>query len=283
MDWNDLRYLTAVYRAGSLTGAARALGVSVQTAGRRIAALENALGTLLFVRHAAGYVPTSDCVELIEDAYRIEEAVGHLQANAGGRSGTVRGIVRIAAPETIATHFLLPGLASLLRAHQDLKLEFVTGVGHVGIARGEADLAVRLVPPERGALTVRRLGVMSHGLYAASNADADLSAARLIGWTAEHDLPASRWLRRLTGREPDVRLNSLQGQVAAIAAGIGIGIIPSFLSKNLRRLPTELIMEEPLWLVGHAAIDVPTRVRIVRDALVNLFTKAADELGSGST
>lgn len=191
--------------------------------------------------------------------------------------------MRIAAPETIATHLLLPGLASLLSAHQDLELEFVTGVGHVGIARGEADLAVRLVPPERGALTVRRLGVMSHGLYAASNTDADLSAARLIGWTAEHDLPASRWLRRLTGREPDVRLNSLQGQVAAIAAGIGVGIIPSFLSKNLRRLPTELIMEEPLWLVGHAAIDIPTRVRIVRDALVNLFTKAADELGSGST
>ncbi len=278
MDWNDLRFFTAIHGTGSLTGAARLLGVSVQTVGRRIAALEEALGTTLFIRHSSGYLPTPDAEALIADAERVEEAVAAFRASAGGKGGGIRGVVRLAAPETIATHLLLPAMGPLLERHPQLELELLTGIAPVGIARGEADLALRLVAPERGALTVRRVGTMRHGLYAASSLQADLATSRLVGWTAAHDLPATRWLRRLTGRETEIRLNSMDAHRAAIAAGLGIGILPCFLGEGLVRLPVDLVMEEPLWLVGHATAEMPPRVRLVNEEIVSILAACAGRL-----
>lgn len=271
MDWNDLRYFAAIHRTGSLTAAARMLGVSVQTVGRRIAALEDATGVTLFVRHASGYVATPDADVLMLEAERVEEAVAGFRARAAGRGDTISGVVRLAAPETIAVHLLLPALRPLLERHPDLELEIVTGIAPVGIARGEADLALRLVAPEHGALTVRRVGMMRHGFYAGANAPSDPASARLVGWTDDHDLPASRWLRRLTGRSADVRFNHLEAHHAAIAAGLGIGILPCFLESNLVRLPSALIMEEPLWLVSHAAAKMSKRVRLVYGEIANVI------------
>ncbi|TXC74076.1 LysR family transcriptional regulator [Sphingorhabdus soli] len=278
MDWNDLRYFTAIRRSGSLTGAARLLGVSVQTAGRRIAALELALGTQLFVRTSTGYLPTPDCEALIGEAERVEEAVASFKASASGRGGAIKGVVRLAAPETIASHLILPALRPFLTQHPGLELEMVTGITPVGIARGEADLALRLVTPEHGALTIRRVGTMAHGVYAARDDVTEFATARLVGWTAEHNLPASRWLHRLTGRAPELRLNSMPGQVAAITAGLGIGILPCFLAKGLKRLPVSLTMEEPLWLVAHATTEMPARVRLVNDAIGTILANSADRL-----
>lgn len=278
MDWNDVRYFAATYRAGSLTGAARMLGVSVQTVGRRIESLEAAIGSTLFMRHSGGYTPTSDADALMLEAARVEEAVAGFRARAGGQAETISGVVRLAAPETITTHLLLPGLQPMLSQYPQLELEIVTGIALVGIARGEADLALRLVPPDHGALTVRRVGTMRHGLYAGAGAVPDLASSRLVGWTDDHDLPASRWLHRLAGRSADLRFNHLEAHRAAIVAGHGIGILPCFLDAGLSRLPCRLVMEEPLWLVGHAAAQMSKRVRVVYDEIAAIIAKNADLL-----
>lgn len=278
MDWNDVRYFVATYRAGSLTGAARILGVSIQTVGRRIDALEAAIGSTLFVRHSGGYTATPDADALMLEAERVEEAVAGFRARASGRAGTIEGAVRLAAPETITTHLLLPALRPMLSQYPALQLEIITGIARVGIARGEADLALRLVPPDHGALTVRRVGTMTHGLYARAGSVTDLASARLVGWTSDHDLPASRWLYRLTGRSADIRFNHLESHRAAIAAGIGVGILPCFLNSGLSRLPCSMVMEEPLWLVGHAAAEMSKRVRVVYDEIAAIITAHAAHL-----
>ncbi|MFD1035677.1 LysR family transcriptional regulator [Sphingomonas hankookensis] len=278
MDWNDVRYFAATYRAGSLTGAARMLGVSVQTVGRRIDALETAIGSTLFVRHSGGYTAAPDAEALMAEAVQVEEAMASFRARASGRAETISGVVRLAAPETITTHLLLPALPAMLSQYPQLELEIITGIAPVGIARGEADLALRLVPPDHGALTVRRIGTMRHGLYAGAGSIPDLAASRLVGWTDDHDLPASRWLYRLAGRSADLRFNHLEAHRAAIVAGLGVGILPCFLDPGLSRLPCTLLMEEPVWLVGHAAAEMSVRVRVVYDEIAAIIAANADLL-----
>lgn len=278
MDWDDLRYFTAAARRGGLSGAARDLSVSAQTVGRRIAALEADVGVPLFVRHSSGYQLTDDGRTLLIDTEAVEEAMARLHANAISRKGNVAGLVRLAAPETLTTHILLPGLRPLLDRYPALTLEVVTGIAPIGIARGEADIALRLVRPERGALTVRQVGRMEHALYTSSGSNIDLTHARLVGWSDAYDLPAARWLHQLTGRKPDVLVNSVAGQDAAIRAGIGIGVLPCFLGDGLVRLETPPAPVEPFWLIAHATQTTSDRTKLVYDTIVEILEANAQRL-----
>jgi DNA-binding transcriptional LysR family regulator len=278
MNWDDLRYFTAVARCGGLSGAARDLGMSAQTVGRRVAALEADVGTPLFVRHPSGYRLTADGRTMLTDAEVVEEAMARLRTNATFQTGKVAGLVRLAGPETLTADILLPGLRPLLDRYPALTLEVVTGIAPIGIARGEADIALRLVRPERGALTVRQIGRMAHALYASPEVKVDRDHARLVGWSEAYDLPAARWLQKITGRKPDVLINSLAGQQAAIRAGIGIGVLPCFLAEGLTRLETPPAPVEPLWLVAHATDMVSDRTKLVYDAIVEIIEANANRL-----
>lgn len=278
MDWDDLRYFAAVARRGGLSGAARDLGISAQTVGRRVAALEMSLGVPLFVRHPSGYRLTDDGRAMLADAEQVEDRMRRLRDNAAARNGAVAGVVRLAAPETLTTSLLLPGLRPLIDRYPALTLDVVTGIDTVGIARGAVDIALRLVRPEKGALTIRQVGRMAHGLYAPSASDIDREKARLIGWSDAYDLPSARWLRQHFGRDPDILVNSLAGQRAAIAAGIGIGMLPCFLAGGLHALDTPMRPVEPLWLVAHATETISNRTRLVYDEVARIIATNAAAL-----
>lgn len=278
MDWDDLRYFTAVARRGGLSGAARDLNISVQTVGRRVAALETSVGIPLFVRHPSGYRLTDDGRAMLADAEKVEDSMRRLRDNAVARSGDVAGCVRLAAPETLTTNILLPGLRPLLDRYPALTLDLVTGVDTIGIARGEVDIALRIVRPEKGALTIRQVGRMAHALYAAPASVIDRDKPRLIGWSDAYDLPSGRWLRQHFGREPDILVNSLAGQRAAIQAGIGIGMLPCFLGDGLVALDTPNRPVEPLWLVAHATETISNRTRLVYDELADIIATSAATL-----
>lgn len=278
MEWDDLRCFLVVARGGGLSGAARDLGISPQTAGRRIAALEATLGVPLFVRHPSGYRLTEDGRAMLGDAEKVEETMRRLRDNAAARGGDVAGVVRLAAPETLTTNLLLPALRPLLDRYPALTLEVVTGIDTIGIARGEADIALRLVRPDKGALTVRKVGRMAHALYAASAAVMDRDRPRLIGWSSAYNLPAARWLRQHFEREPDIFVNSLAGQRAAIKAGIGIGMLPCFLGGGLVPLDTPMRPVETLWLIAHATETISNRTRLVYDELAGILAANAEFL-----
>lgn len=118
---------------------------------------------------------------------------------------------------------------------------------------------------------------MSYGLYAAPGASTDLATDRLVGWATDLDLPADRWLRRLTRRSPDIRTSQLEAQHAAIRAGIGIGILPCFLAVGLQRIDTEAQMNETLWLVGHAQSSTK-RVELLRKEIISIIEATKDRL-----
>lgn len=271
MDWDDLRCFMAVARGGGLSGAARDLGISPQTAGRRVAALEVSLGVPLFVRHPSGYRLTNDGRAILGDVEKVEEATRHLRDNAATRGDNVAGVVRLAAPATLTTNLLLPALRPLLDRYPALTLDVVTSIDTIGIARGEADIALRLVRPKKGALTIRNVGRMAHALYAASATVIDRDHPRLIGWSSAYDLPARRWLQQHFGREPDILVNSLAGQRAAIEAGIGIGMLPCFLGHGLTEIDSPMRPVEPLWLIAHAMETISSRTRLVYDEVASIL------------
>src|SRR3546814_8296590 len=114
MGLDECLYFFAVARTGGLSGGARSLGVSAQTVGRRIAALEASIGAPLFVRHSGGYRLPADGQSMLGDAERVEDAMARLRAHATARTVEAAGTVRLAAPDTLTTHILITRIG---RAH----------------------------------------------------------------------------------------------------------------------------------------------------------------------
>ena len=281
LDWNDLRFAHAVAQSGSLTKAAQALGVHQTTVGRRLAALEEALGFPLFTRSAGGLSPTSEGTRVLASIEPLASALLRFEKHAPGTTTEVRGLVRIAITETGARQLVEGAFSALMARHPELDIELVPSNLVADLARGEVDLAVRLVRPE-GGVVARRLGQVTYGLYAS---DAYLANHRkpLDGDFAGHDVvvpvrelahgPEAAWLaRHATAARPRLRANSLVTLAQAVAAGLGVCALPNNLAemhaglRRARRLPE--IPARPVWLVIHPELRKVARVRVVAAAIV---------------
>src|SRR5689334_4799791 len=144
MNWDDLRFVLALSRAGSLARAAKELRVDHTTVGRRIEAVEADLGVRLFTRTTTGYVLTAEASALLPEIQRVEEAVLALERGAHAQHDSLEGSVRITSGETFGACYLAPRLVSFGRRHPGLTIELVTGGVVLDLARREADIAVRL-------------------------------------------------------------------------------------------------------------------------------------------
>ena len=237
--WDDARIFLAVARAGTLTLAAEAVGSGVATVSRRIERLETALGLPLFARHQSGYRLTDDGEALLPRAEALEQAAETFGAQAQS-SGEAAGRVRLATAENLANPVIIPSLPDLRARHPRLVLEIVTDVATVNLHRRDADLALRMVKPQRGNVTLKRLGTLGFGLYgspaylAARRGGPDRAAFdqdAFIGWSeAQSQLPAAQWIERsLRGRPPALTTTTLSAQFSAVVAGLGLAVLPHFL------------------------------------------------------
>lgn len=292
--WDDARIFLAIARSGTLSGAASALEIGVATVSRRLDRLEAALGVPLFSRHQSGYRLTDDGQALLERAEALERA-GHAFGDAAQRQERVAGCVRLATAENLANPLIIPSLNKLFATHPELRVEIVTGVQTVNLHRRDADLAVRMVKPESGNVTIKRLGTLGFGLYGARRyvkarrAKADAAAFEndaFIGWTESHShLPAAKWMARmLRGRPCKVETNTLSAQFAAATAGLGLAVLPHYLARQagLVCLLPELGVDQPIWLAIHSDLAHSRRVRAVADHLIKLFEDNGSELNPAS-
>jgi DNA-binding transcriptional LysR family regulator len=293
-EWDDVRVFLAVARAGSLTGAARALGLGVATVSRRIERFERALGAPLFARHQSGYGLTDDGAALVERAEALETAAAALAPVAAVAAG-LAGTVRLATAETFANELVIPSLPALIDQNPGLSVEIVTDVRTINLHRRDADLALRLVAPSHGRVTLRRLGTLGFGLYAspmylaarAAPADAGvIDRDRVIAWDeGMRDLPSAEWLGRvMPDRAPVVSTTTLAGQLAAARAGLGLAVLPHFLAESagLVMVDADLDLEQPIWLVVHADLAASVRVRAVAEHLARLVAAEARRLRFGA-
>lgn len=269
LDWNDLRYVLALSRHGSLSAAARSLKVNHATVARRVAALEASLGVALFDRHARGYRATPAAEPVIAAAEQVEAPLLQLGRQAGARQAEqIEGQVRITATEGIATYAIAPALPTLLRRWPRLQVEIIVEHRSLSLARREADIAFRWARPQSGELYASRLGNVPYRLYRATTlADRTLVASYD---EALSDLPESRWLTDHSGLHPAVSCNSMQPLVAAARAGACAILLPDYVGRQFPELQPDSgkpPVNRELWLVLHRDLRQARRVRIVADHL----------------
>lgn len=286
MNWDDTRVFLAICRKATLRGAARMLGVDQATAGRRLAALEKALGTTLFLRTSEGYVLTAAGEAAFKAAEKMERSALELQRQIQGLDERLTGEVRITTNDSLATDFLIPAIAHLHAEHPEVRVRLNTSTQVLSLSRREADIAVRNVKPESPDLITRCIARWPVGLYA--SAEYALGRGEPVPGSAfaGHDLIMYQPFLE-DGRVPTIvsepigngrlvaTVNSGLMMRRSIGAGIGIGEIPVCLGDHdgLTRLWPERERQGTydVWLVTHADLRHTARVRAVIEHIVNVF------------
>ncbi|KJV35710.1 LysR family transcriptional regulator [Luteibacter yeojuensis] len=225
MEWSDLRIFLAVARGGTLGAAARELGQTQPTMGRRIRVLEQTLGLTLFQRTSEGFVLTNEGAAVLAHAERMEaEALGIARA-ASGQGGTLEGVLRVSSSDWFGTYVLTRAIASLGVKHPGVVVELITDARLLSLARRDADLVFRIAPFDEPDIAQRRLLQMPYAAYRADGSDALDSVVTMD--TAFGGMPDVAWLRE---RLPDARIafrsNSREAQARACALGLGIAVLP---------------------------------------------------------
>lgn len=276
LDWDDLRFFLAIAREGTLSAAARVLGVTQPTVGRRITAFEAHLGAQLFERAATGWTLSEVGRELLVHAERMQEQALYAESLASGRSGGMTGSVRITASEWMIRSVLGAQLAPLLTRHPALVIELLADARHLSLVRREADLALRPSPFTHPDVVQREVGALTFGLYASDSYLArhgmpDFARGAeghvFIGMTEGlANLADYEWLPPLiAGARLAVRTNGREPMATMAASGLGFTCLPCFLgdaTAGLRRLPTPLPSpRRKLWLGAHRAAHRTPRVR----------------------
>jgi DNA-binding transcriptional LysR family regulator len=275
MVWDDLRVFLAVHQLGSHKRAGRHLGVDPTTVGRRLAALESALGARLFVRTPERVQVTPAGIKLIAHAQRMEAAALEAERELVAADTRLEGSLRVTAPDGLVHYVLLPALAEFRQEHPQLCIDLRADTRLLDLSRREADIAVRLVRPKEPALIARRLGEMRFSLFA-SQAYLDrrgtprtresLAGHDFIGFdTSLDELPQTRWLRRATpAPRYVVRATTTTAQVVACGAGHGIALLPTFVASHdhrLQRLLPRLVgPSREMWGVTHADMRANPRI-----------------------
>jgi len=281
LNWDDVRLFLALARDGTLSGAARQLGLGVATLSRRIDRMEQVMRVPLFLRHQQGLDLTDQGHALLPRAEAVEAAMTGLRRDAEAQA-EIRGRVRLASIESLISPLVLPALAPLLASNPGLDVEVLYGAAAVNLHRHDADLALRMVPPGAGKLVVRRLGEMGFGLYGPPDGG---RPARRVSWP---DLDSFRvpfgWSRAFGGEGGVLALNTFEAQMAAVRDGMGVGVLPHFLARPAglslleSALPDGSRMARPLLLVTHAELAASRRVRAVARAVADAVIRARAEL-----
>jgi len=292
IQWDDLRHLRAAHRAGSLAGAARALGVDATTVGRRIAAAERALGARLLVHVREGVRLTPAGLRAARAATAVEDAVSELERELSGADARVEGVVRVTSGDGVIVHALAPALPLLRARYPALRVALLAATRALDLERGEADLAVRLYRPREPGLVARRVGVLRYGLYAAPAYLARAGTPRTAAELARHDLvgfdeplaatPEMRWLGRHAPEDRCVvTASTIPAVLAACRAGMGIAAVAERFAQDdpglVRLLPRADLPAREAWLVLH-----PDLRRTARFAAVSEWIGAALAMGGES-
>jgi DNA-binding transcriptional LysR family regulator len=271
----------AVARAGSSSAAARQLGTDQSTVSRRLAALERALGRSIFERHARGLVPTEQGQLMMAPALEVERAMLVLADAARRAEREVVGRVRVTLTEGLAQHVVVPHvLPVLFESHPGLAIDLVATDEPQDLARQEADVAIRFFRQAPGELVGRRAARLALGVLAPKRSARAL-ARRSIGelpWIGYErpgfETPEAAFLRAHGAPRPRLVCTSVESQVAAVRAGLGVALAPRLLASTFSDLAVLEVpgLEAPaleVFVVTRRAIrDVP-RVAVVFDALVD--------------
>lgn len=292
LPWDDLQSFLAIARHGSLSAAARALGVTQTTMGRRLAGMEARAGARLLAKMPGGYTLTPTGESILAHVERIEAETLAVERRITGRDVRLEGVVRVTTVEIFAIELLTPAWAQLRRDHPGIVLDIQAEARSLSLTRREADIALRLARLTQNDLAVRKVGELGFGVYASAayleqNGLPDFTTGApghqtILTPTEAMGLPEMTWFANLTRQaSPAMHHNNRYGQRAAAEAGVGLVLLSRFMGDGtgLVRLPTPLPPPvREIFLAVHNDIRHTPRIRAVTDVIAAAVRAAAARL-----
>ena len=288
-DWNRARAFLVTAEEGSLSAAARALGMAQPTLGRQVAALEEELGVALFERVGRGLTLTTSGVGLLDHVRKMGESANLFSLAASGQSQTIEGSICITASEVISAFLLPPVLERLRRLHPGVEIKIVATNAIRDLRRREADIAIRSGRPTDPNLIATRLRDTPAHLYATPGylkrignpkSVADFARADFIGFGDD-----DRFMTGLNAmgfalgpKNFPLRTENHMVLWELVKNGLGVGAIIDEIGDAeplvTRALPAMPAIPVPAWLVAHREVHTSLRVRMVFDMLLEHFGPA---------
>ncbi|MFV0279977.1 MAG: LysR family transcriptional regulator [Rhodoblastus sp.] len=283
LDWDNARIFLAVARTGQMLGAARKLGLDHATVSRRIANLEGALGVKLIERRTNGCILTATGETFLASAERIETEILRAQAAISGADVAVSGNVRVGAPDGFGTFVLARHFSALMDEHPGLNVQLVPLPRAFSLAKREADIAVTIERPVEGRLTVKKLTDYGLSLYASRDflaarpalAAGDHAGVRVVCYVSDLLFsPALDYLGEFgLAQNPRFECAGMLGQIEAVRAGAGIGVLHDYAVRDypeLVRILPDRRVTRAYWIVTHDDVRDLARVRLVHDFMSEL-------------
>jgi molybdate transport repressor ModE-like protein len=281
LDWQDVRIFLALARHGSLSAAARTLGVNHGTVSRRLHSLERSLGEKLVERRPEGYALTPAGTHALEAASDMEQAAQVL--SRGGVDGGPSGLVRINAPPAMSNGFLVSRLATLASRYPRLNIDLAANHRSISLERHQADIAVRFGRPTDGDVIARPLTTVGYGFYGADEACRSVEAGSepvFVGFDeADAYLPEAAWLTRHFPRARlAFRAHDQFAQSIAARSGAGLALLPHYIGRSDRLLRLIDLRPVPpskdVFLLTRGRDRKDPSIRTVADELVGMFEQA---------
>ena len=279
-DWNDLRYLLAVAREGSTLAAAKALGVSQPTVQRRLSALEEGIKRKLVEHHPTGYRLTELGKTLFPYAEDVERSVTGFQRQLISGGQDLSGTLRVTCPEGMASRLLAPLIEAFRTKYPELRVDLIMTDRRLDLAKGEAEVAVRMHQPGDDSLIARKIADTPWSIYASRSyikrhgrpqRQEDLDNHAVIEFGGEiAQIRASGWLRTTASRATvAARGNSMLGVLAAVKSGAGLAPLPMLLGGGEEDLEPLLApipeIGSKIYIVMHSDLRRTARVRAFCD------------------
>jgi DNA-binding transcriptional LysR family regulator len=275
-DWNDLRYFLAIAREGSTLAAAKALGVSQPTVQRRLSALEESIKRQLVEHHPTGYRLTEFGKTLFPHAEDVERSITAFQRQLMSGGQELSGTLRVTCPEGTASRLLAPLIESFRAKYPELRVDLIMTDRRLDLAKGEAEVAVRMHKPGDDSLIARKIADTPWSVYASRSyikrhgrpqRKEDLDNHAVIEFGGEiAQIQASRWLRSTAPRATiAARGNSMLGVLAAVKSGAGLAPLPMLLGGREEDLEPLLApipeIGSKIYIVMHSDLRRTARVR----------------------
>jgi len=278
VEWSDLKLFLAIARFGTLGAAARSLGLTQPTMGRRLRALETSLGQTLFQRTSDGFMLTDEGASVLAGAERIEEETLAIERALAGGSRQLDGFLRLSSSDWFGAHVLSPVLAEFSRVHPKVVVELLTDSRLLSLSRREADLVFRIAPFTETEVISRKLLHIEYGLYISRGAPhpqvGDGTGARLVTMDeAFGGMPDIGWLKRMLPKaEIALRSNNRDVQATLCANGAGLAVLPRPLGDSLAAIERVDLGEAPpgrdTWVGYHRDMKRLARLRALLDLVI---------------
>lgn len=287
VNWDDLKYFLALAREGTVSGTGRELKVRHTTVARRIAILEDSLGSKLFDRTPHGYVLTQVGENLLPYASEIEERVHTADREIIGMDSRLSGTLRVASSYDLFTRLITPNIKEFTDKYPKIVIELVSSTNLTDLGSREADIAIRISPKPPEHLIGQPIVKVRHGVYGTQEYfDKNFDIDNLILWLHEETKP--KWV---VDHFPEgnivAKVSDVVTMMELVKNHVGIARLPCYVADTeptLRRLDLELILSNwSVWVLSHQDLRDTARVRAFREFLVNIIRKKTELIAGTSS